>query len=337
MITRRTFTTGAATMLAAGHLSTRAMAATANWDMSTVWPDANFHTQNAMAFAEEVRKQSDGGINITVKAGGQLGFKGPEHLRAVRDGLVPLADVLNIQQVGDEPFMGVESIPFLAGSMDELKVLHKYVRPEYEKITARNNQKILYVVPWPTQYLHLKVKVSTVEGLKNIKIRVPDKGGVDTLGALGMAPIMIPWGETIPALASGAVAGVATSAVSGVDGKFWEFMKYIHPTNHVWSSQMLTVNLESWKALGADQQKLVADVAAKMEPGCLGELAQGRRRQSQPPQGGRHGGDAGAGRDDDGDSRPDRTAARRLPQTCAGGGQAGKGLSCRNEALGAWP
>jgi TRAP-type C4-dicarboxylate transport system substrate-binding protein len=266
MITRRTFTTGAATMLAAGHLSTRAMAAPANWDMSTVWPDANFHTQNAMAFAEQVRKQTGGAVNITVKPGGQLGFKGPEHLRAVRDGLVPLADVLNIQQVGDEPFMGVESIPFLAGSMDELKILHKYVRPEYEGIAARNNQKILYVVPWPTQYLHLKVKISTVDGLKNIKIRVPDKGGVDTMSALGMAPIMIPWGETIPALASGAVAGVATSAVSGVDGKFWEFMKYIHPTNHVWSSQMLTVNLESWKALSADQQKLVADTAAKMEP-----------------------------------------------------------------------
>jgi TRAP-type C4-dicarboxylate transport system substrate-binding protein len=266
MITRRTFTKGAAAMLAAGHLSTRAVAATASWDMSTVWPDANFHTQNAMAFAEEVRKQTGGAVNITVKAGGQLGFKGPEHLRAVRDGLVQLADVLNIQQVGDEPFMGVESIPFLAGSMDELKILHKYVRPEYERITARNNQKILYIVPWPTQYLHLKVKVATVEGLKNIKIRVPDKGGVETLNALGMAPIMIPWGETIPALASGAVAGVATSAVSGVDGKFWEFMKYIHPTNHVWSSQMLTVNLESWKALGEDQQKRVADIAAKMEP-----------------------------------------------------------------------
>ncbi|MDU6244275.1 MAG: hypothetical protein E6614_35935, partial [Bradyrhizobium sp.] len=129
----------------------------------------------AMAFAEEVKKQTNGAVNITVKAGGQLGFKGPEHLRAVRDGLVPLADVLNIQQVGDEPFMGVESIPFLAGSMDELKVLHKYVRPEYEKIAARNNQKILYIVPWPTQYLHLKVKTSDVAGLKNIKIRVPDK------------------------------------------------------------------------------------------------------------------------------------------------------------------
>lgn len=266
MITRRNFTAGVATLLAAGHISTRARAATVSWDMSTVWPDGNFHTQNAMAFAEELKKQSGGSVVITVKAGGQLGFKGPEHLRAVRDGLVPLADVLNIQQVGDEPFMGVESIPFLCGSMDELKVLHKYVRPEYEKVAARNNQKILYIVPWPTQYLHLKVKTAEVDGLKNIKIRVPDKGAVDMLAAIGMAPIMIPWGETIPALASGAVSGVSTSAVSGVDGKFWEFLKYVYPTNHVWSSQMLTVNLDSWKALSADQQKLVADTAAKMEP-----------------------------------------------------------------------
>ncbi|MGJ5181555.1 TRAP transporter substrate-binding protein [Bradyrhizobium oligotrophicum] len=266
MITRRAFTAGAATLLAATQVSTRARAATANWDMSTVWPDGNFHTQNAFAFAEEVKKQTGGAVNITVKAGGQLGFKGPEHLRAVRDGLVPLADVLNIQQVGDEPFMGVESIPFLAGSMDELKVLHKYVRPEYEKIAARNNQKILYIVPWPTQYLHLKAKVADVAGLKNIKIRVPDKNAVDMLNAIGMAAVMIPWGETIPALASGAVAGVSTSAVSGVDGKFWEFLKYIYPTNHVWSSQMLAVNLDSWKTLSAEQQKTVADIAAKMEP-----------------------------------------------------------------------
>jgi TRAP-type C4-dicarboxylate transport system substrate-binding protein len=266
MITRRIFTAGVATLLAAGPGLRRAMAATASWDMSTVWPDGNFHTQNAMAFAEQVRKQTEGAVNITVKAGGQLGFKGPEHLRAVRDGLVPLADVLNIQQVGDEPFMGVESIPFLAGSIEQLKILHKYVRPEYEKIAARNNQKILYIVPWPTQYLHLKVKVGDIDGLKNIKIRVPDKNAVDMLNMIGMAPVMIPWGETIPALASGAVAGVSTSAVSGVDGKFWEFLKYIYPTNHVWSSQMLTVNLDSWKTLTEDQQQMVAGIAAKMEP-----------------------------------------------------------------------
>ena len=71
------------------------------------------------------------------------------------------------------------------------------------------------MVPWPTQYLHLKVKADTLDGLKGVKICVPDKNAQDMCAAVGMAPVLIPWGETIPALASGAVAGVSTSSVSG--------------------------------------------------------------------------------------------------------------------------
>ncbi|HKV00099.1 MAG TPA: C4-dicarboxylate ABC transporter substrate-binding protein, partial [Vineibacter sp.] len=112
---------GGAAALAVGAGSARAQV---KWDLSTVWPDGNFHTQNAKRFVEAVKAATGGAVDITVKAGGQLGFKGPEHLRAVRDGLVPMADVLNIQQIGDEPMMGTESVPFLVGSADELKVLH---------------------------------------------------------------------------------------------------------------------------------------------------------------------------------------------------------------------
>ena len=265
MATRRNVAVGvvATAILTLGTASTMAQT---KWDLSTVWPDGNFHTQNAMRFADEVKKATHGGVEITVKAGGQLGFKGPEHLRAVRDGLVPMADVLNIQQIGDEPILGTEGIPFLVGSPDELKVLHKYLRPVYEQVAARNNQKIIYMVPWPTQYLHLKVKVDSLDGLKGIKIRVPDKGAADMLTAVGMAPVLIPWGETIPALASGAVSGVSTSAVSGVDGKFWEFLKYSYPTNHVWSCQIVTVNLDAWKKLKVEEQTAIEELGKKLEP-----------------------------------------------------------------------
>jgi TRAP-type C4-dicarboxylate transport system substrate-binding protein len=241
-------------------------AAQTKLDLSTVWPESNFHTQNAMRYADEVKKATNGSVEILVKPGGQLGFKGPEHLRAVRDGIVPMADILNIQQVGDEPLLGVESVPFLVGTPEELKVLHKYVRPEYDKVAARNNQKILFIVPWPTQYLQLKTKVTTVEGLKGIKIRVPDKNAADMLNAVGMSAVLIPWGETIPALASGVVSGVSTSAVSGVDGKFWEFLKYLLPTNHVWSSEMVAINLDTWNKLKPEERKAMEDLAAKLEP-----------------------------------------------------------------------
>ncbi len=234
--------------------------------LATVWPDGNFHTVNAKRFADEVRKATSGAVEIDVKSGGQLGFKGPEQLRAVRDGLVPMADILNIQQIGDEPMLGIEGIPFLVGSIDELKVLHKYVRPEYEKIALKNNQTILYMVPWPTQYLHLKVKAESVDGLKGIKIRVPDKNAQDMCSAIGMAPALIPWGETIAALSSGAVSGVSTSAVSGVDGKFWEFLKFYHATNHAWSSQIVTINNDTWKKISPANQKAIVDLARKLEP-----------------------------------------------------------------------
>lgn len=236
-------------------------------DLATVWPDGNFHTVNAKAFAEEAKKATGGAVEITVKAGGQLGFKGPEQLRAVRDGLVPMADILNIQQIGDEPMLGIESIPFISNNIEELKILHKYIRPEYEKIAIKNNQTILYMVPWPTQYLHLKVKCDTLDALKGIKIRVPDKNAQEMCSAIGMAPALIPWGETIAALSSGAVAGVSTSAVSGVDGKFWEFLKFFHQTNHAWSCQMVTINNDTLKKLSATNQKALVDLAKKMEPG----------------------------------------------------------------------
>ncbi|MFL5169075.1 MAG: TRAP transporter substrate-binding protein [Microvirga sp.] len=265
MLARRHLIIG---LLGAAALAVQAIPAAAQvkWDLSTVWPETNFHTQNARRFADEVKKATNGAVEITVKSGGQLGFKGPEHLRAVRDGLVPMADILNIQQIGDEPLLGTEGIPFLVGNGDELKVLHKYLRAEYEKVAEKNNQKMLYTVPWPTQYLHLKAKSDTVDGLKGIKVRVPDKNAADMVNAFGMSGILIPWGETIPALASGAVAGVSTSAVSGVDGKFWEFLKYVYPTNHVWSSQIVTVNLDEWKKLKPEQRHAIEETAKRLEP-----------------------------------------------------------------------
>jgi TRAP-type C4-dicarboxylate transport system substrate-binding protein len=265
MLTRRQMFIGAAFTAA---LAMHAFPASAlvQWDLSTTWPDGNFHTQNAKRFAEEVARATEGAVQITVRSGGQLGFKGPEHLRAVRDGLVPMADILNIQQIGDEPILGIESIPFLVGSADELKVLHKHIRPLYEQVVAKHNQKILYMVPWPTQYLHLRVKAEKIDDLKGIKIRVPDKGAQDLLNAVDMNAVLIPWGEVIPALASGAVAGVSTSAVSGVDGKFWEFLKVAHATNHTWSSQIVTVNLDQWKKLKPEHQTAIEDLGRKFEP-----------------------------------------------------------------------
>lgn len=266
-VTRRNFIATACAGAAAAMMSLPAYAAPIQLNLADVLPDGNFMVQNAKRFADEVAKQTNGEVIINIRAGGSLGFKGPEQMRAVRDGMVPMADILLSQQIGDEPMFGIEGVPFLVSSQADLKALHKFVRPEFEKIAEKKyNQKILYMVPSPGQYLFLKTKTDKVDGLKGIKIRGADKMTVDTVTSIGMSGVLIPFGELIPALASGRVDGVATSATTGVDAKFWEFMKYVYPTNHTWSTNMVNINLDSWKKIPAQHQKTIEAIADKLEP-----------------------------------------------------------------------
>ncbi len=250
-------------------------AAETRLSLSDVLPDGNFQVENAKVFADAVKEATGGDVVITVSAGGALGFKGPDQLAAVRDGLVDMADINISQQVGLNPLFGAEGVPFLVTSMDELKDYHAFLRPEFEKLAAKFNQKILYMVPSPAQYVYLKVEVDDIDDFRGIPVRGADKNTVDIITAVGMDGVVMPWGELIPALASGRVDGVATSATSGVDGKFWEFLDYIYPTNHTWGSNAVTINMETWEKLSAEDQAAIEKVAAELEPGFWDVSLQG--------------------------------------------------------------
>ena len=254
--------------LACAALFSNGLSATAQTqlNLSDVLPESNFMVKNATRFAEEVSAATGGEVVISVKPGGSMGFKGPDQLTAVRDGLVEMADINISQQVGVNPLFGVEGVPFLVDSMDELKEYHAFVRPVFEQLAEENNQKILYMVPSPAQYLYLQTLVESIDDFRGIPVRGADKNTVDIVSALGMAGVAMPWGELIPALASGRVMGVATSATSGVDGKFWEFLEYIYPTNHTWGSNMVTINLDVWNELTPEQQAAIEEVSARLEP-----------------------------------------------------------------------
>lgn len=254
-----------ATAVALSGMAAAAQAET-RLNMADVLPEGNFMVQNAMKFAEEVAAATDGEVVISVKAGGALGFKGPDQLSAVRDGLVEMADINISQQVGIDPLFGAEGVPFLIRSMDELKDYHSFLRPVFEDLATKHNQKILYMVPSPAQYVYINKEIATIEDFRGIPVRGADKNTVDIISAIGMNGVVMPWGELIPALASKRVEGVATSATSGVDGKFWEFLKNIYPTNHTWGSNAVTINLDVWNKLSPEDQAAIEDVAARLEP-----------------------------------------------------------------------
>ncbi len=255
----------AATALAIGAMGAASVSAK-DWDLPLAWPDGNFHVKNAKVFAAEVKKATNGEININIHPGGSLGFKGPEMMSVLRDGLVPIGDFYLGQQVGEVPIMGLEGQPYLVNGFEGLKKLYKYWKPELAKAAKRYNMKILYHVPWPRQYVYTKVPISDVGDLKGIKIRTYSKSTTALFNKIGMTSVQMPWGEVVPSLAAGTIDAVTTSSSSGVDGKFWEFLKYMYPTSHVWGSNIVAVNLDAWNGLTDAQRAAIEATAKRLEP-----------------------------------------------------------------------
>ncbi|MDF1585182.1 TRAP transporter substrate-binding protein [Marinimicrococcus flavescens] len=266
MVRSRTLAALGAAVVTGALLGAPGVQATTNWDMPLAWPQGNFHVKNAQRFADEVEKATGGEVVITLHPGGALGFKGPEMLRTVRDGLVPIGDVLINQQTGEVALFGMESLPYLASGQKETRELLEHARPVYDEVAEQYNQKILYIVPWPGQGLYSSDPVVKLEDMQGLKMRVVDKNGLDFFSALGAAPRQLPWGEVVPALASGAIEGVTTSSSSGVDGKFWEFLCCLNRFNWQSSSNMVTVNLDAWNALSEEHRAAIEKVAAELEP-----------------------------------------------------------------------
>jgi TRAP-type transport system periplasmic protein len=237
------------------------------WDLSIAWPPGNFHTKNAEIFATKVKEATGGEVEIIVHPGGELGIKGPEALIAVKDGIVPIADILLNNQVGENKYFGIESLPYLAAGYDELKVLGKYFWAGVKKLCEEKyNQKALYIVPWPGQAVYSKHEIKVLGDLKGFKLRVVDKNGHNFFSRLGAAPLQLPWGEVVPSLASGVISGVTTSSSSGVDGKFWEFLGFMNRFNWQSASNIVSVNLDAWNKLSKKNRDAIEKLVAELQP-----------------------------------------------------------------------
>lgn len=241
------------------------MAQTA-WDLPVVWPADNYITVNTQRFAKEVAAATDGEVQITIHPGGSLGFKGPDMFSAVRDGLVPIGDMLLQQQTGDNPLLGLQSLPYLIDSYEDQVAFQQFYRPVLNDVFAESNQKLLFTVPWPQQQVYTKKEIHSIDDFAGIKIRSADASATEIFSAAGMTPVQLPWGEVIPSLATGAIDAVGTSSPSAVDGSFWEFLTHGYATRHTWNLDAISVNMDAWNQLSPEHQQAIAEAAARLEP-----------------------------------------------------------------------
>jgi TRAP-type C4-dicarboxylate transport system substrate-binding protein len=235
-------------------------------DANSVWPPKNHQTKALEKFAELVDEKTSGEVEIVVHAGGALGYKGPELLRAVRDGLIPVSDMLTSGVAGDEPLFGIPTLPFLVRGFDEGRLLSEICRPYFDKVAEEKwNQKILYIAPWPAAGLWTQKEIHSVEDMKGLKTRTYDKNGALVMKAVGATPYPLPFSEVYSSLATGLIDSVLTSTPTAVDAKFWEVLKYFHRFDVTMATDLHTINLDTFNSLSEKEQAALVEAGKEVE------------------------------------------------------------------------
>jgi len=249
------------------------------WDMALEYAATSIHGENDSYFIKLLKEKSGGKITITHHPGASLGYKSKDQFDAVTDGALPLADTYVGPLRGIDPIFLLSSLPFLAKTIDEAKILWQVSKPYYEKVLQKSNQILLLVSPWPPSGVWAKKPIRSLDDLKNLKIRTYDPNGTITFKNIGAAPIQLSWSDVVPQLGTGGIESVLTSAEGGVSSKFWDLLSHFTEINYSAPLNMIHMNADAYKKLTPELQKTLLAVAAETDDRAW-ETAKGRVQQN---------------------------------------------------------
>ncbi len=260
MLLSRTLTTA---LFATALANSSAIAAT-KWDMPTPYGDGVHHTKNVRLFAEDVKKASEGELDIVVHSGASL-IKHPEIHRAVRTGQVPAGEMFMGLLGNDNALFKADNIPFLASDFATAKKLWAASRAAIEKSLEKDGVKLLYAVPWPPQGFYTKKPINSVADLKGLKIRAYSPTTSRLAVLLEATPTTVQTPEIPQAFSTGIIDAMVTSPSTGVSSQSWDYISDYTDTQAWIPKNMVIVNARSFKRLDEKLQKVVMDAAAAAE------------------------------------------------------------------------
>ena len=217
--------------------------------------------------AEEVTRRSNGSINM-VFHGGTLLNKELEIMDAVKSGNVAIGSPSGAASTVF-PEMGVFLTPYLVRDYQHAySMFNGQIGKDLDETFQRKYKlKILFFYDYGFRHFwNNKRPINSPADLKGLKMRV-QQGRVfaDTVNGLGASAVPMPWGEVIPAAQQGVIDGADLPIVNINALKVYEVSKYASLTYHNYGPTVVVMNLDIWKSLPPDQQKLIMAVGMEAQ------------------------------------------------------------------------
>ncbi|WP_308588662.1 TRAP transporter substrate-binding protein DctP [uncultured Oscillibacter sp.] len=188
------------------------------------------------AESEMIQSQKDGGIEIAFSAASGIGL------------YVEATQILEAWYAYED----VEGVKSLFESiMDQLDA-------EYQKAGF----KLIGAYYDGYRNILAKKPITSLADMKGLKMRSPTNamfsGCIEALGAQAVA---MPLGDVYTSLQTGAIEACEGTLDTLYNNKFYEQANCLIWDSHTWTPMSITMNLDSWNALTADQQTILMEAS----------------------------------------------------------------------------
>lgn len=222
-------------------------------------------TQGARYFADLVWEETDGRIEIEIKAVGALGSES-EVLDQMRYGGIDCARV-SISQISDRiPEYNVLQLPYLYESSEHMwKVLDGPIGEEFMQLASKEG---LVGLSWydggVRSFYTSKKPITCLEDFQGLKIRVQESTMMEEMvNALGAEAVQVPYADVYSYLERGLVDGAENNWPSYDSMEHYEVAEYYTQDEHNRVPELQLFSLHSWEQLSEEDHEIIREAARK--------------------------------------------------------------------------
>ena len=234
--------------------------------MATSWGGGPLMEIGAKAFAENVKRMSNGRIQIEVFPSGTLG-PGLKVSETVKNGVADMGHTW----IGYDWGKDKTAVLFggYAGSSDTEKMLHWLYRAGGAELQREFRDQKFGLISMPLfvrtseVFLHSRKPVKTLKDLQGLKLRTAG-AWLEISKGMGASPVTMPGGEVYTALERGTIDATEWGTLyENKSPGFHKVTKYvIIPGVHQPTAPFeLLINKKAWGKLSKDDKKLIEDAA----------------------------------------------------------------------------
>ena len=227
---------------------------------SIFFPPTHVQCIAATNWAEEIRKRTDGRVQITIYPAGSL-TKADQCYEGVIKGISDLGMSCFAYTRGRFPLMEGLDLPVgypngLTATRVANAMIQKYQPAEL------NDVKVLYVHAHGPGILASKKPVKSLADLKGLKVRATGLSA-KVVESLGGTPVAMSQPETYEALSKGVVEATLCPIETLKGWKQGEAIEYVVDSSAVGytTAMFVVMNKDKWAKLPADVQKVFTDVS----------------------------------------------------------------------------